>query len=382
VPWVDIALAALLLIAAWRGWRVGVLGQVGAIVGRIAGFLAGVTYGPQIVRHVGSPLWRTPLTVAVVIVGTVLGATIGRELGRLLAKALPLSGLRALDKGLGATTSVVGAAIVLWLVASVLSVVTWGGVADRVHQSLVLRMLQRVLPAPPAAVGDVQSLLSGLHIPNVVALVASENFSSLAGLTGGAAPTQPSQNASVVTVIGRGGCATDSRGTGFYVGPTQIVTTAHLVAGYQSIAVDGVSAHVTFIDSQEDVAVLQVAARPHVPFTLATTSASATTPVTVIGDATPGGQVSRSGFIGATLTVPSRGIYSEGLFLRPVTLVATASTASSSGSPVLVHHQVVAMLIAPSSVNHNVAYAVALATLRHDLAASSPVTVSSGRCVN
>ena len=378
--WIDYVILFLVAAAAWRGWRVGALGQLGALIGRLVGFFVGVTYGPRWATALVHSHWRPVAAVGIMVAALVLGGTLGRFLGRRLAKALPLAALRVLDSLIGAAVSVTGTLVLLWLVATVFSVVSIGGVASEINGSMVLTNLQRVLPTPPAAVGSLQVLLSSAHLPNIFSRIGSGNFSSLTHLVVTAPATTTSQSG-VVSIAASGGCATPASSSGFAVGPNEVVTTASAVAGYHQLLVNGHVASAVWFDPQSDVAVLRVSSLGSAPLSLATNEPPVAAPVSVIASGA-GNQTASPGLFGGLLDTPSRSIYSGGLFTRTVAMVATSVTPTAIGAPVLNHGQVVAMIVAPTSVSRTVAVALPLTTLRAALSKASTTAVSTMSCVS
>ena len=167
---VDIGIAAVALIAAVRGWRLGALGQICSFLGRGVGLLLTLRYLPrEVVRYTHHFTWWQP---SLVIVGTLIGGSLGAWLGRLLArrflKVVPLWKVELLDAALGMTAGLAGVVAVCWLASGVLlSLPTSSTVAKDASHSLVLRDIGRLLPTPPSF-PTMGQLIQNAHVPTSV----------------------------------------------------------------------------------------------------------------------------------------------------------------------------------------------------------------------
>lgn len=379
---IDIAIAVLAVLALLRGWHLGLLGQVGSLAGRVGGIVLGVLYAPRCSGLITHAWWRPLLAIGLVWISSVVGSYLGRLVGAKLGEELLPASFKFVNQSLGAVVGVAGVLVVCWLVAGLLSVVTWGSVGNQVSRSVVLRSIQKYLPAPPAFEGRLQSVLNTVNIPNVFALVGGGSVATSNVALG---PTKQFQTTppGVVAVVASGGCRQAYLGTGFYVSPTDVVTDAHIVAGQKVVRVNGLRAVVIAFDTRQDLAVLRMSVPTNVAVPVASQLPAPGTAASVSGfSATATNRSSAPAYFEGTVQAPSRSIYSGGLFLRTVELIAVNVTAGNSGSPVLVNGQVVGVVLAPSSVTKHVAFATSLAALRHDLARLGPTArASTQRCL-
>src|ERR1035438_10040744 len=67
VSWIDVAIAALVVISGLRGWSQGLLRQLGGILGRIIGLVLGFYLAASIAPRITEAVWR-PLDVVLIIV--------------------------------------------------------------------------------------------------------------------------------------------------------------------------------------------------------------------------------------------------------------------------------------------------------------------------
>jgi hypothetical protein len=379
---IDIAIAVLVLFAFFRGWRLGLLAQVGSLAGRIGGIVLGALYAPKVSGLITHAWWRPIAAIALVWVASILGAFLGRRLGKRISEKVP-DLYAKVNSSLGALLGLSGTLLLCWLVAGLLSVVTWGSIGNQVNHSVIVRSLQKYLPAPPAFEGRLQSLFNTVNIPNVFALLGDGNI----GVAKVAlAPTLQFQSspAGVVPVVASGACHQANLGSGFFVSSTEVVTDAHVIAGQKLVRVNGAVAKVVAFDPQQDLAVLRVTQPNGAALPVASQLPKPGTPASVSGFATSTTNRSTSrGYFEGSVRAPGRSIYSGGLFLRQVELIAANVTPGKSGSPVLVNGQVVGVILAPSGVTKHLAFATSLAALRHDLQALRPSSrASTQSCLN
>jgi len=160
MDWIDVAIVIVVLVAALRGWRTGLLGQVGAIAGRVGGLLLGLKYAAAWSHHLVSAHWWALTALGLVLVLSELGASVGCRLGMSISKHLLFAPLRHADHALGLTIAVGGVLAALWLVAGILSNVSCGGVGHGIESSAIVHALNRYLPHLPAS--PLQSALTSI----------------------------------------------------------------------------------------------------------------------------------------------------------------------------------------------------------------------------
>jgi uncharacterized membrane protein required for colicin V production len=76
---VDLIVIVLAAFAAFRGWRLGLLGQIFELGGGFGGLVAGLYLGPHVVSWLppNGPLVRSAVSLVVVFVALSLGQTQG-----------------------------------------------------------------------------------------------------------------------------------------------------------------------------------------------------------------------------------------------------------------------------------------------------------------
>lgn len=381
VSWIDVAIAALVVVAGLRGWSQGLLRQLGALLGRVVGLVGGSYLAVALAPRISNVAWRPLDVIVIIIASTVAGGLIMRYFGGVFSNRLHEGHLGLADSLLGASVGVIGVVVSAWFVAALLTVVPWSAVGQSINQSIILKYVQRALPSPPAVESRLQGVLSQLNVPSLFADVVapSLSLSQPASLVTRHDLTSPP---GVVTVQASGGCDLSTLGTGVVMAPNLVVTVAHLVAGQTSFIVGARIARVVVFDPVSDVAVLRTSGLDAAPLVLAASPPPPRSPALVVGyrsltDRSATGAV----FVGS-VSGRGRDIFSGPVFTRTMDVVAAPISASEFGAPVLVRGDVVGVVAAPVLANSALVYAVPLDSLRAliDHAGSTPV--STQRCVN
>lgn len=380
MSWIDVAIVAVTVVSGLRGWSRGLVRQLGTLIGRMIGFVGGLYLAAAASARVSTVAWRPLVVVLVIVASTVVGGVIVRYFGGAFSHRLREGHLGTLDKLLGAGVGVAGMVVTCWLVGALLAVVPWSTVGQSVNRSVILRYVQRVLPAPPAVESRLQGVLSQWHVPSLFADVVSPVLPAYAPRTLSTRHhvTSPS---GVVSVRASGGCHRTNWGTGVVVAPHEVVTAASLVAGERRVVVDGHASRVVLFDPVSDLAVVQSVGLGATPVAVATSS-PATSRALVVGFQSPNDRVATGALFLGAVTGAGRDIFSGPVFTRTMDVVVASLTATQDGSPVLVNGAVVAVVAEPVMAHAMLAYAVPLAQLRAGVARVSTATVSTQRCVN
>lgn len=380
MSWIDVAIVAVTMVSGLRGWSRGLVRQLGTLIGRMIGFVGGLYLAAAAAARVTTVAWRPLVVVLVVAASTVVGGLILRYFGGVFSHRLREGHLGMLDKLLGAGVGVAGMVVTCWLVAALLAVVPWSTVSQSVNRSVILRYVQRVLPAPPAVESRLQGVLSQWNVPSLFADVVSPVLPTYASRTLSTRQHVTSPGG-VVSVRASGGCHRTNLGTGFVIAPHEIVTAANLVAGERRIVVDGRVSRVVVFDPVSDLAVLQSEGVGAAPLTVAAASPPPSR-AQVVGFQSLNDRVATGALFLGAVTGAGRDIFSGPVFTRTMDVVVASLTATEDGSPVLVNGAVVAVVVEPVMANAMLAYAVPLAQLRARVAQVGATTVATQRCVS
>ncbi|HEU4488135.1 MAG TPA: MarP family serine protease [Actinomycetota bacterium] len=387
----DLVIAVLVVMAAYRGSRRGLVAQVFELGGGLLGLLAGVAFAPRIVSQFTQEAGvRTALlTLLVVVVAVALGQAIGQVVGHhfgLAARKLRLGGV---DRGLGA---LFGAAVVLvayWLIGFLL---VQGPVRPLARAARSSRVLSALIEfrRPPDVVAFVGRYLRVNDFPQVYFGLPPPTGASVE-LPSGKLARRAALAAKDSTVrILAPACGGSQLGSGWVSSSSTVVTNAHVVAGGSDVTVqESVGSHpatVVLFDPATDVAVLRVEDLSGAPLRLGG-------PV----DRGAGGAVlGYPGLAQGRLSVgaaavqgrsPAAGldIYSRARVTREIYQLRASVQEGDSGGPfVRPSGRVAGMVFAASTTDANVGYALTAAEISDELAAAEARTepVSTGPCTH
>jgi S1-C subfamily serine protease len=383
----DALLAALLVFAAWGGWRIGLIRGVLAWVGLATGLIVGVVLVDDVANifKSASPTARFTVALAFIFLTAIIAQTAGMALGAVAARVLPPGGpIRALDHIGGAVLGAVAGLVILWLLIPALAS-TPGWTARGVRGSWIAKEVQSAAPEPPSSVEALGRLVGRAPFPEVFRELtdAGAGDPPLAGLDPGVADAVAR---GVVRVEGQA-CNLVIDGSGFAVSPSVVVTNAHVVAGERATSVYSQSgrrsdAVVVAFDPKRDLAVLRVPAGGLTPLPIGDAAIGGVG--AVVGH--PGGGPLRAAPARVDRVVDAHGtdIYRTSRTEREVLVLATRLAPGDSGAPVVDDQgRVVGVAFAIDPSNEATAYALTRreleAVLTPALTATQPV--HTGPCL-
>jgi S1-C subfamily serine protease len=260
-----IALAAAFAVAGYRqGFIIGVL----SFVGFLGGAAVGAVFSPAIARAlVSGPARQALVAIVVVFIAAMIGQLVASLAGAAVRSRVTWRPVAFVDAVGGAVVSVISVLLIAWLIGSAVANAPFPAVAGQVSGSVVLRGVDRIMPAP-----------AHIMFSDFRRLLASGPYTQVFGALGaeGALTVQPPDQAvvhsaglararpSVVKIVGTApSCSRTLEGSGFVFAPQHVLTNAHVVAGVQGgVTVTGLrrSFHGTVVlyDPERDVAVLYV----------------------------------------------------------------------------------------------------------------------------
>jgi S1-C subfamily serine protease len=362
VDWIALAVIALTALA---GLRRGLVVTALSLGGLVAGAVVGARVAPSFL-HGGSTSPYTPLAA---LVGAAAGAVVLQSIGSLLGGALRgglvvVPPLRVLDSVGGIAAGAVWGAALVWVAGAV--ALQYPGQTElrrEVQRSRVMQRLNEI--APPRTV--------------LRALARIDPFPSIAG------PPPPSlapdprvlaqpgvrQASPRVLRITATACGLGVEGSGWVARAKTVVTAAHVVAGGDSIHVDGKPAEAWVVDRANDVAVLHVPSLDEPP--LPTAPPEPGTPVAILGYPENGPFDARAGRLGDTSAVVVDG------HLRVVTVFTGLVRHGNSGGPAVDAAGRVRTTVFAARIGSRAGYGIPAATVEKALArARGPV--DTGPC--
>lgn len=380
-------LVVLVVAAAVHGLRLGALVQLFTYAGFFAGLLLGALLSVLVVSPVRSPVFRTFVSLALVLGLAVALGIGGRVLGTWSNAGLKRLHLGSLDAAAGVAVGVVAVLLSAWILSNVLVESRYTWLSSAIQRSDVLRTVDNVLPPVPAVFAQVQGFLQSGGFPPV--------FADLAPLPAGrvAEPTAAQAQAmsvtagrSTVKVLGVA-CGYEQEGSGFVVAPGLVATNAHVVAGETTTTVVVGSADyratTVYFDPSFDLALLRTAAPLGPPLVLVTTTVPRGAVAAAVGYPEDRGLTVTPAGVAATVTAEGRDIYNDGLVVRQVYEIDADVLPGNSGGPLVDQSgAVIGVVFSRSTVDAGVGYALtspAVAT-RVAQARTSTRAVSTDHC--
>ncbi len=388
--WLDLVIVAVAAIAAIGGYRLGFLARVASWIGLGLGLYLGARLLPQIVNAVNlaDPVARMLVAVAILAVAAFTGQALGMVIGARLHRALPLGGVRDVDRGVGACVGAVGILVAVWILVPSMAVVP-GWPARAARTSTVARWVNDNFPHPPQVVSSLRRLVGSASFQDVFgALHPGESVGPPPASSGLTTTTLARASASTVKVEGEA-CGRIQEGSGFAVGVDEVVTNAHVVAGepagHTQVQVPSgrvLPATVVLYDPGRDVAVLQVGRLGESPLPLATGTTGEK--AAVLGH--PGGStglVVAPASVAREVAAVGRDLYDTRTVQRSVFVLAAQLYPGDSGGPLVdANGGVIGVAFAIAPDQPTTAYALTSGEVTAALAQPHVAGVGTGSCLS
>ncbi|GAB2460224.1 S1 family peptidase [Jatrophihabitans fulvus] len=374
---VDVAVIAVVVLAAVRGYRRGGLASLVRLGGGVAGLAMGLVVAGLLSAAL-PPVAHVLLGVACALGGVLLGLSLGRRLAAPLARHRPLLP----DRLAGAVVGGAVGALVCGLLASVAVAAGPPALAAAVRAG-------SVAPDSPDDVPVAGEVWHG--VGGMLQEVAPSDLAALVPSVGDAAPS-----ATVIDAVERrvrmsvlrvtaSGCTGGVTGTGFVAGTDGdaaiVVTNAHVAGGGGARVADR-PATVVYLNRRADLAVLRVPSLSAAPLPLARTDAANGDGLVVVGYPEGGPRTA----VGATVVqrspVPNPGL-ADGIALHEAYLLRAPIAHGNSGSPLLdTSGRVVGVVNALTGSSGRYGYAISVDELRGALqtAAGRTTAVPAQSC--
>ena len=373
VDWFALLFIAL---AAFFGYRKGLISSALSVAGIVVGAVIGARLAPHLLAE-GSESPYTPLVgLAGAAVGAVLLETLGTIAGSVLRRKVEVGPARAFDSAAGLILGAAAGIAVVWVLGSVaLQFPGKPGLRKSVQRSALLQGLNDLVP-PAKLMRALARVDPFPAITGPSAPVAAPDPRVLAD------PSVRQASPSVLKVLGTA-CGLGVSGSGWVAAPELVVTAAHVVAGQDDTTVEPVGgvprlrAQAVYIDRRNDVAVLRVHGLDASPLPLA--KAELGVPVAILGFPESGPFTATAGRIGRTQPVLARDSYGNGPVTRTITSIRGQVRHGNSGGPAIDAEGRVQATIFAARPGGDVGYGVPAEIVRRALARSAG-RVSSGDC--
>ncbi|HEX3873213.1 MAG TPA: MarP family serine protease [Solirubrobacteraceae bacterium] len=376
LDWIIVGATVVFAVSGYfRGFIVGALSLIG--------FAAGAVLGTRLASGLLSSGDMSPYAPAFGLFGAVLAGGIlasGLEgLGLRLRRAVHFAFLGVVDGLLGAGLSACVALGIAWILGTVaLQVPGADPVRMDIQKSTILQHLDELLP--PSGVL--------LH-----ALARFDPLPSIAGPQAGVAPPAAAVAGdpavrraapSVVRVLGSA-CGLGIEGSGWVVGPGEVVTNAHVVAGEHDTVVQDegnppdLPAEVVVFDPHDDIAVLRVAGLDAPSLQLASDPPAGRS-AAILGYPRDGPFDVEPGRIGTTQSVQTQDAYGNGPVTRLLTPIRGLVRPGNSGGPMVdsAGQVVTTVFAATTDGGPSGGFGVANATVAHDVAQAGGAVSTEG----
>ena len=122
----DLIIVLVLLIAFYSGYKNGLIKTIFRTAGYIAGGVAGLALAVKYLATWESQSQKVSFALLAIFIGASIGEFLLGKVGSLFRKILFVPPFKLIDSLLGAGLSIVRAAFILYLVATLLAFSTWG----------------------------------------------------------------------------------------------------------------------------------------------------------------------------------------------------------------------------------------------------------------
>jgi len=124
--YLDLLTVLVLLIAFYSGYKNGLIKTIFRTAGYVAGGVAGLALAVKYLATWESQTQKLALALPAVFIGASVGEFLLGKIGSLFRKILFVPPFKFIDSLLGAAISILRAAFILYLVATLLAFSTWG----------------------------------------------------------------------------------------------------------------------------------------------------------------------------------------------------------------------------------------------------------------
>jgi S1-C subfamily serine protease len=389
VDLLDWILIALLVLAAVTGFRRGALLQLFTYAGLLAGLVLGAILAPKFAGLAEDRFMQSLVALGSFFAIAGIGDAVGWVVGSKVWVAARRSKFGPLDSGMGVVVGVAAVLLATWFVGFNLVNGPFPQVARQVRGSAIVRGINHVLPHPPSVLAEVRNFLNRFGFPEVFAGLPPAPAGPVKAPTKAqAAKAFREMQPSTVRVVGAA-CGHVQEGSGFVIGPSYVITNAHVVAGMDSPRVQeqhgGSQPGVPVLfDPKLDVAVLRVRDQPGPVLAMMGSEVERGAKGAVVGYPGGGDLTGSAAAVLRVLNAVGRDIYGDSTVTRDVYELQAVVRPGNSGGPLgLVNGGVAGLVFAASTTDPKVGYAITSAELGGDVkkALGRTKEVSTGPCV-
>jgi S1-C subfamily serine protease len=387
---IDLLLVLLLLLGVVAGARAGFLGPVLGLTGGVLGLALALALASVFQPQLGQIEQPTRALVTLLGLGALVigGEALGAAFGSTTSHRLRRSWFQPFDAAGGAVVGALHVVLVAWVLTGLLAAGLIPAMSEAARGSAAVDAIGRSLPAPGAVAGRLLSLLDTTDLPPLFAGLEPPPAAPVE-LPADADARALAQSALASTVkVSGGGCGAWLQvGSGFFIGPSHVVTNAHVVAGTDSSSVTlaGTTyrASVVHFDPDADLALLHVPEAVAPALQLSTEVPERGQTAVALGFPGGGELMVSPAAVTAVHHVQAPDIYGEDHAERIVVEMRSDVRRGNSGGPLLVAPGVVGGVVYGESRSFpDVGYAIAASQAAATIGPSvgSTLAVDTGPC--
>jgi uncharacterized membrane protein required for colicin V production len=144
---IDLALIAVALFSFYRGWRSGLLKSAFSLLGFIGGGLLGLIAGTKYLDGVSNIVGKFSLFILFISIGSTIGEWVLTRIGQLVHDKVMFAPVKWLDSILGAAFEILKAAIVIYLIFTLIIAAHWATPSKYINQSKLFSKAKVVVPS-------------------------------------------------------------------------------------------------------------------------------------------------------------------------------------------------------------------------------------------
>jgi uncharacterized membrane protein required for colicin V production len=142
----DLIVAAVLILTAFFGFKNGLIQSLFKTIGYIAGGVIGLVIALEVIKDWSSPFAKVGLGIVLIFVTASIGQYLLGKIGALFHKLVLFGPFKLIDSLLGASLSILRAAVLVYLSAILLIASPWGWADSNIATSKFYTYVENNLP--------------------------------------------------------------------------------------------------------------------------------------------------------------------------------------------------------------------------------------------
>ena len=142
----DLIVAAVLILTAFFGFKNGLIQSLFKTIGYIAGGVLGLVIALEVIKDWQNPFAKVGLGIVLIFVTASIGQYLLGKIGALFHKLVLFGPFKLIDSLLGASLSILRAAVLIYLSAILLIASPWGWADSNIATSKFYTYVENNLP--------------------------------------------------------------------------------------------------------------------------------------------------------------------------------------------------------------------------------------------